>query len=343
MVRSDRQGRIGRRDFTRLAIASALAWPAAARAQDRIRIVGLLVGLPLNDLLTEASSSAASSGSRIPEFKRDLARFGWIEGRNLRIEIRSTFGGEAARAAAIKDLIVLKADVMLTAGVVDTVALLAMTQTIPIVFGSAADPVGSGFVSSLARPGGNVTGYTNGDAAIGGKWLQFLKEANPAISRVGVLFNPPSAPRAGRYFLDPIEEAARAIGVAISPLPVTAPGQFDAAIGSHAGREGGLIVPPDSFSVVYRQVVVDTAARHRVTAIYPYRYFTDVGGLMSYSAVPEVKAATYVNLILRGAKAGDLPVQSPRKYELRINQKAAEQLGLKLPAALLARADDISA
>ena len=169
MALSDLPRQIGRRDFTRLAIASAFAWPAAAQADERIRIVGLLVGLPLNDVLAEASSSAASSGSRIPEFRRDLAKYGWIEGRNLRIEIRSSFGGETARTAAIKELIALNADVILTAGVVDTTALLAATQTVPIVFGSAADPVGSGFVKSLARPGGNVTGYTNGDAAIGSK------------------------------------------------------------------------------------------------------------------------------------------------------------------------------
>lgn len=341
MVQTDLPGRIGRRDFARLAMSVPFAWPVAARAQDRISVIGLLVGLQLNDPLMWATSSAPTSRSRIPEFKRDLANLGWIEGRNLRVEIRSSFGGEAARTAAINELIALKPDVILTAGEADSTALLAATREIPIVFGSAADPIGSGFVSSLTRPGGNVTGYTSGDAAIGGKWLQFLKEANPRISRVGVLFNPASAPRAGRYFLEPIMEAASTAGVDVSPVTVTDPAQFDVAIGAYAGLEGGLVVPPDSFSVVYRQTVVATAARHRVTAIYPYGYFTDVGGLMSYSAVIEVKPATYVNLILRGIKAGDLPVQSPRKYELRINRKAADQLGLKLPVALLARADEI--
>jgi putative tryptophan/tyrosine transport system substrate-binding protein len=343
MAQTDVPGKIGRREFTRLAMAMPFVWPVAARAQDRVRIVALLVGLPLNDVLTEANSSAAPSRSRIPAFRRELANLGWIEDRNWRMEIRSTFGGEAARTAAINELIALNPAVILTAGMVDTIALLAATRTIPVVFGSAADPVGSGFVSSLARPGGNVTGYTSGDAAIGGKWLQFITEANPRVSRVGVLFNPALAPRGGRYFLEPIEEAAGAAGVRVSPLPVMDPSQFEAAIGAYAGPEGGLIVPPDSFAVVYRQAVVAAAARHRVTAIYPYGYFTDIGGLMSYSAVPEVTASTYVNLILRGVKAGDLPVQSPRKYELRINRKAADQLGLKLPVTLLARADEIIA
>jgi putative ABC transport system substrate-binding protein len=177
---------------------------------------------------------------------------------------------------------------------------------------------------------------------MGGKWLQFLKEADPRISRVGVFLNPLSSPRGGRYFMDPIESAAGEMGLSVTPVHLTDPSQIEAAVAAYSGSpEAGFVVPVDSFLVRHRRMLVEAAARYHVPAIYPYRYFMDVGGLMSYGPALEVRAAEYVNLILRGAKPAELPVQSPRRYELLINRKAADALGLTLPLTLFARADQI--
>jgi putative tryptophan/tyrosine transport system substrate-binding protein len=325
---------VKRRDFLRLAMAAAAGWsgPAAAQGRERIRTLGLLVSLPLNDL----------QWTRIPITQGNLARLGWIEGRTVRYEIRSSHGGGGVRKTAARELVSLNPDAIIASSTPDTAALMAETRTIPIVFATAADPVGHGFVESLARPGGNVTGFTNSDAEMGTKWLQFIKEIDPRITRVGVLFNPQSTARAGRYFLEPIETAAATIGVAVTAMPITDAAAIDPSVASLAGEApGGLILPPDSFTVAHRQAIVAAAARHRVPAIYPLRYFIDAGGLFSYGAGLEVRDAEYVDLIFRGAKVADLPVQSPRKYELLINLKAAEALGLKLPLTLLARADQI--
>ena len=330
-----------RREFLRCGVAAAVAWPGAAFAEERVRIVGILAGLPLNDRLMSKKVSDSST-SRISDLIRDLDKLGWVEGQNIRFEIRSSFGGPAARENAIKELVDLKPDVILTGSTIETTSLLAATRTIPIIFATATDPIGSGFVQSYARPGGNVTGFTNSDAEMGGKWLQFLKEADPGVVRVGVLFNPNTAPRAGRYFLEPIEVAGASLGVTVTAAPITDPSQIDAAIGAYAGDPaGGLIAQPDSYVVIHRQAIAAAAARHRVPAIYPFRYFMDSGALMSYGAALEVRSAEYVNLILRGAKPAELPVQSPRKYELLVNLKVAEALGLKFPLSLLARADQI--
>jgi putative ABC transport system substrate-binding protein len=286
--------------------------------------------------------SRSNAASRIPQTLKGLEKLGWVEGRNIRYVTRSSYGGPAARDSAIRELISLNPDLILTASTVETAAVLAATRTIPILFATAIDPIGNGFVETLARPGGNVTGFTNSDADMGGKWLQFLKEADPRIARVGVLFNPNTAARAGRYFLPPIEAAGASIGVTVTAAPITDPAQIDAVVGAYAGDPaGGLIVQPDPDMVIHRQGIVAAAARHRVPAIYPFVYFTDAGGLMSYGAALEVRSAEYINLILRGAKPAELPVQSPRKYELLINLKVAEALGLKLPLSLIARADQI--
>jgi putative ABC transport system substrate-binding protein len=265
-----------------------------------------------------------------------------VQGRNLRLEIRSSAGGPEARENAVAALISLNPDVILTASTIETSAILAKTRTIPIVFATSADPVGSGFVASLARPGGNVTGFTNGDPEMGGKCLQFLQEAAPRLARVGVFLNPLTSPRGGHYFLDPIASAAEELGVSAAPVHITDPSQIETAVAACAGSPAGaIVVAIDSFLVTHRRVLVETATRHRIPAIYPYRYFMDVGGFMSYGPVLEVRGAEYVNLILRGAKPADLPVQAPRRYELLINRKAATALGLTLPLSLLARADQI--
>ncbi len=299
-----------------------------------MRTLALLSSLPLSDPLMSRDSPRSKG------LFNELARSGWVEGHNLRVEIRSSAGGAAARDAAVRELIELKPDVVITVSNVETAALLARTRAIPVVFATAADPVGSGFVESLARPGGNATGFIAGDAEPGCKLLQFLQEASPRLSRVGVFFNPRNSPRGGRYYLEPIESAAVELGLKVTPVPLTEPSQIEAATAAYAGSpESGIAIPIDSFLVTHRRALVEAMARYRVPAIYPYRYFMEVGGLMSYGPSLEVRAAEYVDLILRGAKPAELPVQSPRRYELLINRKAAQALGLILPLSLLARAD----
>ncbi|MBV8836392.1 MAG: ABC transporter substrate-binding protein [Alphaproteobacteria bacterium] len=328
--------RLSRRALLRMASIAAAAVPARALGEERMRILGLLTGLPLSDPLMSRDSPRSKT------LFGDLARSGWIEGRNLRVEMRSSAGGPGARETAVRELIALKPDVVITVSSTETAALLAQTRTIPIVFATAGDPVGSGFVESLARPGGNATGFVAGDAEPGCKLLQFLREASPRLSRVGVFLNPLSSPRGGRYYLDPIESAAIELGLKVTPVHLTDPSQIEAAVAAYAdGPESGIAIPIDSFLVAHRRVLVEAMTRYRVPAIYPYRYFMEVGGLMSYGPSLEVRAAEYVDLILRGAKPAELPVQSPRRYELLINRKAAQALGLILPLSLLARADQI--
>jgi putative tryptophan/tyrosine transport system substrate-binding protein len=326
---------MNRREFLGFAtVAPAAGWPGRAAAQGRMRTVGMLVSLPTDDRL-------GAVAERIARTKSDLAKLGWIEGRDIKYEIRSTFGGPEARAKAINEMVALKPDVVTTSSSLETAGLLAVTKTIPIVFATATDPVGSGFAESLARPGGNVTGFTNSHASMGAKWVQFLKEMDPRIVRIGILFNPKALPRDGRYFTEPIAEAAPGLGVTVSLVPVGDPAEIDATVGRHAGEPTGLVLPPDPFTVAHRERIVAAAARHRVPAIYSLRYFIDAGGLMSYGAELEVRGGLYINLILRGANVADLPVQSPRKFELLINRKAVDALGLKIPPVLLARADQI--
>jgi putative ABC transport system substrate-binding protein len=324
-----------RRDFMRLGVAAGAAIASPAVAEERMRLVGILLALPIDDRLGVVRQ-------RIDRIKGDLARFGWVEGRNIRFEYRSTFGGPQARAKAVADMMALKPDVLATSSSVDTATVLAATQTIPVVFATAADPVGSGFADSLARPGRNVTGFTNSHLSMGTKWLQFLKEIDPRIRHVGILLNPGALPRDGRYFTEPLEQAAPGYDVAAKTVAVRDPSEIDSIIAQYAGEQAGaLILPPDPFTVAHRERIIASAARHRVPAMYSLRYFTEAGGLISYGAELDIRSGQYINLILRGAKPGDLPIQSPRKYELVINRKAADALGLAIPLTLLARADEI--
>jgi putative ABC transport system substrate-binding protein len=332
---------VGRRDFIRLAGASAAACLALGATPERMRTIGLLIGFPLSDPL---ASKQAPDGTRarFAGLVRDLYDRGWVEGVNIRYEPRSSYGGPANQQAAVKQLLELNPDVILTSSTVETALMTSATKTIPIVFGTASDPVGNGFVQSLARPGGNVTGFTNSDPEMGGKWLQLLKEIDPRIERVGALFNPDTAPRGGRFFLDSIESEAASTGIKVTPVPLHDPSEIDEAVrGCSGSPAGGLIGLADSFLVINRATVVAATAKYRVPMIYPFRYFIDDGGLIAYGAALEVRSGEYVDLILRGTKPGDLPVQSPRKYELLINRKSAAALGLKISPALLARADEI--
>ncbi|MFT4119540.1 ABC transporter substrate-binding protein [Bradyrhizobium sp.] len=332
---------VGRRDFIRLAGATAAGWLALGAAADRMRVVASITGLPLDDELTRRNMTDTTT-SRLGGLIGGLKQRGWVEGVNIRFEVRSSFGAPAKLQAAIRELLDLKPDVILTSSTIETAAVMAATTTIPIVFATANDPVGNRFVASLAHPGGNVTGFTSSTAEMGGKWLQLIEEAVPGLTRVGILFNPATTPRAGRFFLDSIEQEAAASGMTVEAVPVDSAADIDAAISRFSNPpRAAMIALVDSFLVINRQAVVAAAARYRVPMIYPFHYFVDAGGLMSYGPTLEVRAADYVDLILRGTRAGDLPVQSPRKYELIINRTVASSLGLKLPFTLLARADEI--
>lgn len=332
---------VARRDFIRLAGATAAGFFALGATPDRVRIVASITSLSLDDELTRRSMTESAT-TRLGGLIAGLRQRGWVEGVNYRFEIRSSFGGPDRMKTAVAELIDLKPDVILTGSTVETAAVMAATKTIPIVFATSNDPVGNGFVQSLAHPGGNVTGFTSSTPEMGGKWLQLIKEAVPDIQRVGVLFNPASTPRAGRFYLDSIEQEAAASGVAVVLAPIGMAADIDGAIGRFAEPpKAAMISLVDSFLVVNRQAIVATAAKYRVPMIYPFHYFMDAGGLMSYGPTLEVRSADYVDLILRGTKAGDLPVQSPRKYELLINRTVANALGLTIPFTLLARADEI--
>jgi putative ABC transport system substrate-binding protein len=332
---------VDRRGFIRLAGTTAAGWLALGATSDRIRVVASLTALRLDDELTRRSM-IDSPTSRLGGLIVGLRQRGWVEGVNFRFELRSTFGPPDRLKAAVQELLELKPDVILTGSTVETAAVLEATKTVPIVFATANDPVGNGFVESLAHPGGNVTGFTNSSAEMGGKWLQLIREAVPDLARVGILFNPATAPRGGRFFLDSIEKEAAASGVAVVAAPVNAPMDIDEAIRRFSEPpKSAMIALVDSFLVVNRQAVVTAAAKYRVPTIYPFHYFMDAGGLMSYGPTLEVRSADYVDLILRGTKAGDLPVQAPRKYELLINRTVARTLDLTIPFTLLARADEI--
>jgi putative ABC transport system substrate-binding protein len=332
---------VARRDFLRLAGATAAGFLALGATGDRMRIVGSLTALSLDDELTKRSMTEAAT-TRLGGLVAGLRQRGWVEGVNFRLELRSSFGGPDKLKSAVQELIDLKPDVILTGSTGETAAVLAATKTIPIVFATANDPVGNGFVASLAHPGGNVTGFTSSTPEMGGKWLQLIKETVPDIRRVGVLFNPATTPRAGRYYLDSLEQEATSSGVEVVLTPVGKAAEVDEAIGRFAEPpKAAMISLVDSFLVVNRQAIIAATAKYRVPMIYPFHYFMDAGGLMSYGPTLEVRSADYVDLILRGTKAGDLPVQSPRKYELLINRTVARSLGLTIPFTLLARADEI--
>ncbi len=330
-----------RRDFVSLfagAAAAPLLWPLAVRAQrtDRImRRLGVLMAIAAND---------PEARRRVAAFEHGLRERGWIDGRNISIDYRWASDDPelmrreaAALVAAAPDLIFANSTPLLT-------ALRKESTTLSMVFVQVTDPVGQGLVANLARPGGNVTGFTNFEFAIGGKWLQTLKEIAPAVTRVAVVFNPQTAPYAGAL-LRPIEAAAAKLAVASMALPAVDAAAIEAAITAFARTpDGGLIVLPDVSTVHHRDLIIALAARHRLPAVYPYRFYAVSGGLLSYGTdVDEVfrRAAGYVDRILKGEKPGDLPVQAPGKFETVVNLKTAKALGLDTSPFLLARADEV--
>jgi len=326
-----------RREFVTI-VSGAVAWPFAARAQqpDRMRRIGVLMGYPENDLEGPAFFAA---------FREGLEKLGWTEGRNFRLDTRWVSPDDAElRQRFAKELVALQPDLILSSVTPTTAALLQHTRTIPIVFATVSDPVGSGFVASLARPGGNVTGFQALLGSLGGKWLELLKEIAPRVARVAMLFNPAVAPYA-ESFLSPFKAAAPSFAVEPIAASVGDTSELESVIAAQArAQNGGLIVMPDTFMDVHRAEIISLAARFGVPAIYPRRPFTEVGGLLSYG-IDQLdsyrRAAIYVDRILKGEKPSELPVQAPVKFELVINLKTAKALGLEVPWFLRQRADEV--
>jgi ABC-type uncharacterized transport system substrate-binding protein len=326
-----------RRDFITALGGTVAACPLFARAQlgERMRRVGVLMGRVESD--TEGQA-------RVAAFREQFQKLGWIEGRTIGIDIRwQTPDAESLHRLA-KELVALQPDVILSESTPPTAALLQQTRTIPIVFAVVSDPIGSGFVANLARPGGNATGFLNIEGLLGSKWMELLKEIAPRVARVAFTYNPTAAPYAEIY-LKPFKVAAASLGVESVGAPVPDVSKLEAVIGAHArAPNGGLIVMPDAFMNMHRARVVSLAAHYRLPAVYAYRLNAEIGGLLSYGFDTHNnfrRAASYVDRILKGEKAGELPVQAQDKFELVINLKTAKALGIDVPATLLARADEV--
>jgi ABC-type uncharacterized transport system substrate-binding protein len=326
-----------RRAFISL-LGGAAAWPLAARAQqpERMRRIGVLMGYPESD---------SEAQTKIAAFRDGLQKLGWTEGRNTRIDTRWATPADAESMERFaKELVALQPDLILSSTTPTTAALLQQTRTIPIVFATVADPVGSGFVASFPRPGGNVTGFVVFEASLAGKWLELLKEIVPRVNRITFLFNPATATYA-EFYLNPFKAAAESFAVEAIAAPVRDRSELESVVSAQAREpNGGLIVMPDSFTDLHRAEIASLAARYRLPAVYPRRIFTEVGGLLSYG-IDQLDnfrlAATYADRILKGEKPADLPVQAPTKFELVINLKTAKMLGLEVPPTLLARADEV--
>ena len=327
---------IGRRELLAAFGAAAAAWPLAARAQQqaRIRRIGVLLGWSERDPQFQSWFAA---------FVQELARLGWIVGANVQIEQRWTNADIERAQSMAKELVALQPDVILTGTTPVTAAVQRETRSIPIVFTAVVDPVGSGFVAGLPRPGGNLTGFINIEGATGGKWLEMLKEIAPNTRRAAAMFNPDTAPFA-RYFLGPFEAAARALTVEPIVTPVRSGAEIEAVITALGQERGSLLVVTDSFMGVHRRTIIEAATRNKVPAIFEVSFFARDGGLLSFGpSYPDFfrRAAGYVDRILRGEKPADLPVQQATKVELIINLKTARALGLTVPLPLLGRADEV--
>jgi putative tryptophan/tyrosine transport system substrate-binding protein len=325
-----------RREFITLLGGAAAAWPLTASAQqsERVRRRGILVGLAEHDPEAKA---------RLAGFWQTFERLGWFEGRNVLVDYRYAPAGAGAQARA-KELIALHPDVILTQGTPNSAALKQETSTIPVVFVGNADPISSGFVESLVRPGGNLTGFLLYEESITGKWLAMLKEIAPRVTRAALVGNPKTSPF--HYFQRAAEAAASSLAIELVPATIeNSEADIERVIGSFAATaNGGLIVLPDTTTVIRRDVIIALAARDHLPAVYHARLFVDSGGLLAYSIHgldPYRQAATYVDRILRGAKPADLPVQAPTKYETVLNLKTAKALGIEVPPSLLVRADEV--
>jgi putative ABC transport system substrate-binding protein len=323
-----------RREFITI-VGGAAAWPLTGHTQqpERVRRIGVLIAFPENDPNTQAYVTA---------FAQSLGRLGWVEGKNIRIDYRFAAGDPALFKSYAAELVGLMPDAILATTTPGVAALREQTRTIPIVFVFVGDPVGQGFVQSLARPGGNVTGFSSFDTALMGKWLQLLKEVAPGLTRVTAIFNPDTTPYA--FFSRDIEPAGTSLGVTVTPAPVHSDAGIEEVIAAQAREPGGgLIILPDSFNETHRDAIIAAATRHHLPLIGASPYPRS-GGLMSYWTDPVAlyaQAAPYIDRILKGASPADLPVQNPTKYSLIINRKAAKALGLAVPPSILDLADEV--
>jgi putative ABC transport system substrate-binding protein len=326
---------IRRREFV-AALGAATVWPLAARAQQggRMRRIGVLAALVEDDPAMKA---------QLAGFRQDLERLGWSEGRNVHIDYRFAPPGARREQVLAQELIALQPDVILAHSTVVTTPLQRASRTIPIVFVGVSDPIGSGFVVSLARPGGNLTGFLLYEASIAGKWLAMLKEMVPTLARAALVINPNNGAYA--YWRQAAEAIAPSFAIELVLSHIESAADIERAIESFARMpNGGLFMPPDNTTNSNRDLIVMLAARHRLPAVYTARSFVEAGGLMSYG-IDQVdqfrQAATYVDRILRGEKPADLPVQAPVKYQTVLNLKTAKALGLTVPDLMLVRADEV--
>jgi putative ABC transport system substrate-binding protein len=325
-----------RREFITLLGGAAVAWPLAARAQqsERMRRIGILMNTAADD---------PEPQTYIAAFRQALQQLGWTEGRNLQVDTRWGAGSAELFRRYGSELVALAPDLILAAGVGVVIAVQAASRGVPIVFVQSIDPIGGGVVASLARPGGNATGFMQFEYTLSGKWLELLKEIAPRVTRVAILRDSTNPAGIGQWAV--IQAMASPLGIEMIPVSVRETEEIEQGIGAFArSSNGGLIVPVSARAVTHRQLIIAQAVRHRLPAIYPYRYFATNGGLISYG--PDLldqyrRAAGYVDRILKGEKPGDLPVQAPTKYELAINLKTAKTLGLDIPATVLARADEV--
>jgi len=326
---------VRRREFITLVGGAAAGWPLAARAQqpDRMRRIGALMGAAVQ---TDQQAGLAV-------FKETLHQLGWIDGRNVRVEVRWAGGDPVEARKDAEELVALSADVIMAAGQLPLQTLLEATRSVPIVFNNVIDPVGGGQIDSLARPGGNATGFITIDYALAAKWAELLKEITPTVTRVAVLRDSAIAAGIGQFAV--IQSVAPSIGLDVSVINMRDARQIEQDITKFASSpNGGLILTGSALAVVHQNLIVALAARHKLPAVYYRRYYVTSGGLISYGWDVDDQfrgAARYVDRILKGEKPADLPVQAPTKYELVINLKTAKALGLSVPQSLVSRADEV--
>jgi putative ABC transport system substrate-binding protein len=328
---------IRRRDFIALVGGTAAAWPLVARAQqpERMRRIGVLAG--------GAVANDADTQERNAVFAKSLQELGWVIGRNVRIDFRYGLGDAANVRKYVEELVALRPDVVLASGASALAPLLQATRTVPIVFVAVADPVGAGFVESMARPGGNATGFIQFEYSLSGKWLELLKEIAPGVTRAAILRDSATTAGVGQFAV--IQSVASSIGLDVRPVNVRDVGEIERAMTATArSPKAGVVVTASASSLVHSALIITLAERHKLPAVYPRRSFVVAGGLISYGfdALEQVHhAASYIDRILKGEKPADLPVQAPTKYELVINLKTAKALGLEIPTTLLTRADEV--
>jgi putative tryptophan/tyrosine transport system substrate-binding protein len=325
-----------RRDFITLLGSAAATWPLVARAQQREQIARIGV-------LMSAAAEDPEGRSRFAVFRQALQKLGWTEGQNLRIDVRWAAADAALERKFATELVSLTPDVILATASPTVAALQSVTRTVPIVFAHSVDPVGAGFVDSLARPGGNATGFVLFEYGIAAKWLELLKEIAPNVARVAVLRDPAIASGIGQF--GAIQSVAPSFGVELTPVNVRDAGEIERAISAFArSSNGGLIITAVPLALVHRDLIVTLAARHKLCAVYYSRSYVTAGGLISYGTdIHDLyrRAAGYIDHVLRGEKPSDLPVQAPTKFETAVNMKTAKALGITIPASLLTRADEV--